>query len=276
MPFSPENRQEHSSKVKEFFDNIPRQMMVNICKKFVSNSGVYFNVSDVVPNKIKVFLNGENAVAIMSEIRLFSETIINRKINISTQAAECLAIKAEIMDNTFIYQMDNRFVCSIFFFGENSKSVSDRFEEYYSKYVFDIPEVLVVIILGKMKTKMEKNRELYIIPCGKNTVVFPFGTKRDEFYKELYSFWENMKLEKINTILKDADAYRYLNELNIKDVFYHTFKNTIFIRGLQEDIDRNIGVIREKIFEEEQKMSSWNTQKKRGFKVSSSKRFYDK
>ena len=248
------------SEVRKYL-NVPRHLLVKFCKKLLVE-GVYYSVKDAEKGMTGLLLSGSGSQEMWTEMSKLIASVREIPVEISDSAVEYLATHCRISD-IFVLSGENRFSSTVFIYGEDSDSQKDAFMDAVEKFVFDIPIILAVIIVNMTSTKMKENEDLYLVPSGRNTIVIPMGEKEDTFYKEFFSIWEKIVVEKFTTTLDDGEAYGIIASMSIKDVFFRTSKGNVYLQGLRENIDAILEDVKAKIFEEETKQTKWIKKKER-------------
>lgn len=143
---------------------------------------------------------------------------------------------------------------NMYLFGTDSEKFMKEFDELIEKYMFDIPEILVCIIMNKMKTKLAEDN-LKLVFCGWKTIVYPSGENAEEFYKEFYNYWDTYKHVSIQTTgFDDKRLLDICKEVNKtyeeKNVFYTAKKGKIILKGFDEAPKKFQALIDKKIKDE--------------------------
>lgn len=173
-----------------------------------------------------------------------------KKRNIAKQGLEFLAQQIMLENNyDVMYSIstcDDKYTSRIDVYGNEHEAFLNDVEKYCEDYLFDLPQVLTLIVMGKMKCKMSKEkRELVLVSCGPKTVVYPIGRKADEFYKEFVEVCGNLiEKEKDFEGTSDDILIEACHEINdIRDVYYYIKNSIVYLKGFEESINIFIATI---------------------------------
>lgn len=235
-----------------FNENIQKPSAIDFCKaaqSIVSPLTVYYNVEEE-NGIVYAFLSDQGAEKMYNILNDWNINNISKKIDMPRSATAFLAnhITSQNPDLDILFSVgySNKYESILIICGNDRETMIEEFIESKEKYLYDIPHILSLIILNKMKIKI--GSDLTIKDCGKDTLVFPSGKNADDFYQEFYDLWEKHTYKVINTrddskkisqklkMKSDHELFSLCRSLKLRNVYFTAKNGKITLKGFDEEI----------------------------------------
>lgn len=230
-----------------FRKGLPKYLAIMLCKrarrKMQKDVNVWFSVNECKEDPTQMIAELSDIGAPQMKIHL-EEISQHRRVssfNLPKHGLEFVAkqVKSDTgfdIDYAVEYEGD-KYKARIEVYGIEKDDFINAMRKFQDEFVFNIPQLLSVIIKEKMTVKIDRE-DLEIIPCGSHSIVFPRGEKADDFYEEFHTFFQN--LNSVTCEFPEEETENILlacREVQVKDVHYYVKKHHVELKGLKEDVE---------------------------------------